>query len=29
MGAEVIPPWRDGGQGKWVRVNGTVKMTDE
>ena len=27
MGAEVI--CGDGGHGKWVRVNGTVKMADE
>ena len=29
MGAEILPPNVDGGQGKWVRVGGTVKMADE
>ena len=29
MGPEVLHPLQDGGHGKWVRVNGTVKMADE
>jgi hypothetical protein len=29
MGPEILPPWVDGGEGKWVRVGGTVKRADE
>ena len=29
MGPEILSPGVDGGQGKWVRVGGTVKRADE